>query len=100
MYYASMTVAKHLELNMPGTIDKALYVDIGVAEGQSCFVTRGIPRRHQLVFGADDPHTTATAARSCFDQYRKAQISSDGTQIVLGADHTLGSRNDWQTGFL
>src|SRR2546423_3635781 len=70
----TMSVGKHLDLNMTGPFDELLDVDGVVAKCAFCFATRCVERATQIFGRFDDPHSLPTPARDGFEQDGIAEL--------------------------
>ena len=92
----SEVVGDDLDLDVAGSLDQSLHKDGGVPECLEGLGAGALKRLRQLAGGMNETNPVATAARSRFDQQRKAQALRMGQSIRDGFDRTAtpGSHRD------
>ena len=71
-------IAKELDLEMAGVLDKLFQKDVGDAEGRSGFALGLLDRFFELLGAASDAHAAAAAAHGRLDDHGIAQFAGQG----------------------
>lgn len=93
----AVVVTKELDLNVLGLVEEALHEDGAVAESRLGLGCGTLEVLLQAVGLADDTHTTSTTTVSGLDNDGEAILVSKGLNLLIGADSTLGTRDDGHT---
>ena len=90
----AVVIAEDLELDVAGTLDVLLDVDVADAERRLGFALRRLERLAQLRRGPDDAHAAAAAAGDRLDDDRKAEILGDLEGLLFPVDRAVAAGQD------
>ena len=92
--HVAVLVGQDLELDVPGTLDEFLHVQVAVAEGVRRLGLRRLIELGQLLLGANDAHAASATARRGFEDDRKANRPGPCQGLFLILQHAFGTRQD------
>ena len=74
----AVAIRQHLDLEMTGTADEALEVDVVLAEGGIRLAPCGKQGGLEFILGLDDPHAATAAAPACLEHAGEAHRANEG----------------------
>src|SRR5262249_49316149 len=93
----AVLVAQHLKLDMPGTLDEFLGVNIGIAKRGLRFAACRFVHRKQLFLLANHTHAATAAAGHSLEDKWIANLGGFFGELLLAFNNTLAARDCRQT---
>ena len=94
----AVLIGEDLELDVAGTLDELLHVEVAVAEGAGGFRGGLLEHAGEVFRRADDAHAAAAAACRCLEDDGIADTLCPVERVCLGGDDAVGAGEDGHPG--
>src|SRR6266403_4258137 len=98
MNTVTILIGQDLNLNVPGALNKPLYVNVAVLESGGGFSRSSLQRMSQLFLRAHDAHAPAATASRRFYNHRKTDFAGYLDRLFFRIQSFSASRSNGDTG--